>query len=98
MIICLFCLKSLESNQDLKRKESSSGTCEDSDTRGDVLPKRKPTYEWGWLDIDQFVQKLSQEGINDAKVEHGNPGYIIHLVYEGLEGKLTKKNIKFIHD
>lgn len=46
----------------------------------EILPKRKPTYEWGWLDIDQFVQKLSQEGINDAKVEYGNPGYIIHLV------------------
>ncbi|KAK6619622.1 hypothetical protein RUM43_012379 [Polyplax serrata] len=48
-------------------------------TSDDILPKRKPSYEWGWLDIDQFVQKLSQEGINDAKVEHGNPGYIIHL-------------------
>lgn len=46
----------------------------------DILPHRKPSYEWGWLDIEQFVQKLSQEGITDAKVEHGNPGYIIHLV------------------
>ncbi|KAL0267847.1 UNVERIFIED_CONTAM: hypothetical protein PYX00_010000 [Menopon gallinae] len=45
----------------------------------DILPNRKPSYEWGWLDIEQFVQKLSQEGITDAKVEHGNPGYIIHL-------------------
>lgn len=46
----------------------------------EIYFKRKPTYEWGWVDIDQFAQKMSHEGIHDAKIDHGSPGYIIHLV------------------
>jgi integrator complex subunit 9 len=41
---------------------------------------RQLKYEWGSLDVDLFVQKLKQEGISDAKVEHSNAGFIIHLV------------------
>lgn len=44
---------------------------------GEPIPNCQ--YEFGSLDIDQFVQKLSHEGITDAKVEPGTNGYIIHL-------------------
>lgn len=36
-------------------------------------------YEWGSLNVVQFVQKLNQEGITDAKVEPNANGFIIHL-------------------
>ncbi|KAF6213099.1 hypothetical protein GE061_010814 [Apolygus lucorum] len=36
-------------------------------------------YEWGALDVDVFVRKLKQEGINDVKIEPNGSGYIIHL-------------------
>ncbi|KAL1123383.1 hypothetical protein AAG570_002465 [Ranatra chinensis] len=45
---------------------------------------RQLKYEWGNLDIDQFVQKLNQEGIKDAKVERSNTGFIIHLEEDTL--------------
>lgn len=37
-------------------------------------------YEWGSLNVADFVQKLSQEGITNAKVEPSGSGVIIHLV------------------
>lgn len=38
-------------------------------------------YEWGTLNITELLQKLQQEGINDAKVEsHGGNIVVIHLV------------------
>lgn len=63
-----------------KKNGDASSTSKKKFLPEDILTKRKPTYEWGWLDIEQFVQKLSEEGITDAKVEPGNTGYIIHLV------------------
>lgn len=36
-------------------------------TQEEVL--RKTKYEWGQVDVDLFVKKLMQEGINDAKIE-----------------------------
>ncbi|XP_071440808.1 integrator complex subunit 9 [Hetaerina americana] len=51
--------------------------------RVEEVLKRKPTgYTWGSLDIDDFIQKITQEGITDAKVEQGSSGYIIHLQNE----------------
>lgn len=37
-------------------------------------------YEWGSLNVMDFVQKLAQEGITNAKVDHGPNVVIIHLV------------------
>lgn len=39
-------------------------------------------YEWSNLEVDEFVRKLAQEGITDAKVERGPNGCIIHLQRE----------------
>lgn len=36
-------------------------------------------YEWGSLDIEHFVQRLSLDGITNAKVEKNKTGCIIHL-------------------
>lgn len=51
---------------------------------GDVIEEKKPLkniqYEWGSLNVMDFVQKLAQEGITDAKVEPSASGVIIHLV------------------
>ncbi|CAH1979177.1 unnamed protein product [Acanthoscelides obtectus] len=46
--------------------------------------KSKPVkYEWGTLNITEFLQKLSQEGITDAKVESlGGNVVVIHLQAE----------------
>lgn len=46
----------------------------------DILNKKPRNYTWGSLDIDEFIQKITQEGITDAKVEQVASGYIIHLV------------------
>jgi glutaredoxin 2 len=46
----------------------------------DILNKKPCNYTWGSLDIDEFIQKITQEGITDAKVEQVPSGYIIHLV------------------
>lgn len=35
----------------------------------DILNKKPRNYTWGSLDIDEFIQKITQEGITDAKVE-----------------------------
>lgn len=37
-------------------------------------------YEWGNVNISEFIQKLTKEGITDAKVEPGGNGVVIHLV------------------
>lgn len=37
-------------------------------------------YEWGNVNISEFIQKLTKEGITDAKVEPGGTGVMIHLV------------------
>ncbi|KAF5285910.1 hypothetical protein FQA39_LY04371 [Lamprigera yunnana] len=36
-------------------------------------------YEWGLVNITEFLQKLAQEGIIDAKVEPSGNGVMIHL-------------------
>uniref|UniRef100_A0A1B6CJW2 Beta-Casp domain-containing protein n=1 Tax=Clastoptera arizonana TaxID=38151 RepID=A0A1B6CJW2_9HEMI len=41
--------------------------------------KSKSFFEFGTVDIDQFVQRLNLEGFIDAKVEPGSTGFIIHL-------------------
>lgn len=35
---------------------------------------RKTKYEWGQVDVDLFIKKLMQEGINDVKIEHCGGG------------------------
>lgn len=37
-------------------------------------------YEWGNVNISEFLQKLSQEGIHDAKVESSGSSVMIHFV------------------
>ncbi|KAK9744744.1 Metallo-beta-lactamase superfamily [Popillia japonica] len=39
-------------------------------------------YEWGNVNISEFIQKLTKEGITDAKVEPGGNGVMIHLLHE----------------
>lgn len=46
----------------------------------DMLLLKKTSYEHGWLDPDQFMKRLEQEGIKDATRGTGNSGSIIHLV------------------
>ena len=41
-------------------------------TQEEVL--RKTKYEWGQVDVDLFVKKLMQEGINDVKIEQIGAG------------------------
>lgn len=41
-------------------------------------------YEFGSLDIDQFIQRLAMDGIKNAKLEPGPSGYIIHLQDEDV--------------
>lgn len=41
---------------------------------------KKTSYEHGWLDPDQFMKRLEQEGIKDATRGTGSSGSIIHLV------------------
>ncbi|XP_019872294.2 integrator complex subunit 9 [Aethina tumida] len=44
--------------------------------------KKNVKYEWGSLNLNEFIHKLSQEGISDAKVEtHGNV-VVVHLQEE----------------
>ncbi|GAB6018889.1 hypothetical protein CHUAL_000547 [Chamberlinius hualienensis] len=45
-------------------------------------PKHPGNYTWGKLNIDEFIQKLAQNKIFDAKVEEVSTGYIIHLQNE----------------
>lgn len=35
---------------------------------------RKTKYEWGQVDVDLFIKKLMQEGINDVKIEQSGGG------------------------
>lgn len=42
---------------------------------------RNVKYEWGTLNTTEFLQKLAQEGITDAKVESlGGNVVVVHLV------------------
>lgn len=49
-----------------------------------LLPDNKMAgnvkYEWGNLNINDFLQKLAKDGIQDAKVEPSGNGVMIHLV------------------
>lgn len=35
---------------------------------------RKTKYEWGQVDVDLFIKKLMQDGINDVKIEQSGGG------------------------
>ncbi|XP_063226074.1 integrator complex subunit 9 [Bacillus rossius redtenbacheri] len=48
----------------------------------DFASIKPDSYTWGSLNVEEFIQKISQEGITDAKVEKGASGYIIHLPQE----------------
>lgn len=56
-------------------------------------------YEWGTLNTTEFLQKLAQEGITDAKVESlGGNVVVIHLVsfitFEVISAR--NENVDFI--
>lgn len=44
------------------------------------LLNKNVKYEWGSVNINEFKQKLFQEGITDAKVESRGENVVIHLV------------------
>lgn len=46
----------------------------------DGVIQKKVNYEWGSVNIGEFLQKLSQEGIQDAKVESTGNSVMIHFV------------------
>lgn len=46
----------------------------------DVKVQKEVRYEWGNLNVTEFLQKLAQDGIVDAKVESSANGVMIHLV------------------
>uniref|UniRef100_A0A1B6MCP8 Beta-Casp domain-containing protein n=1 Tax=Graphocephala atropunctata TaxID=36148 RepID=A0A1B6MCP8_9HEMI len=69
-----FILESLKPEDDVA--STSSGVTR---LRNPGEPMRNLQYEYGPLGIDQFVQRLNQEGISDAKIEPHKNGYIIHL-------------------
>ncbi|XP_014246665.1 integrator complex subunit 9 [Cimex lectularius] len=53
---------------------------------------KSPRYEWGTLDVENFIKRLKQEGINDTKVEHNMGGYIIHLQEEDTVIQIEDSN------
>lgn len=67
------------SESDGKQTEQPGSSKKQQSTDEAPLLKRR-TYEWGWLDADQFMKRLEQEGIKDASRSTGNSGSIIHLV------------------
>nr|CAD7204164.1 unnamed protein product [Timema douglasi] len=50
----------------------------------DLLRIKPENYTWGSLNVDDFIQKISLEGITDAKVEQSSAGYIIHMPKEDV--------------
>lgn len=66
--------------EETEAKSTSTGSKKRNRVAEEILNKKPGNYTWGSLDIDEFVQKITQEGITDAKVTKGSTGYIIHLV------------------
>lgn len=66
----------------LKEAVSASWRSKKRDARSanETKQLKNIQYEWGSLNVADFVQKLAQEGITDAKVEPSANGVIIHLV------------------
>lgn len=48
----------------------------------DDIVQKNVKYEWGNINVNEFLQKLSKEGITDAKVESSGGSVMIHLVYQ----------------
>lgn len=67
----LFLKQSIDDRQNLKRKPSAP-------LKEEVLKDRK--YEYGNLDAQELLQKLNQEGIHGAKLQHTTTSTSIHLV------------------
>lgn len=65
--------------EETEAKSTSTGSKKRNRVAEEILNKKPGNYTWGSLDIDEFVQKITQEGITDAKVTKGSTGYIIHL-------------------
>lgn len=47
---------------------------------GDTVIPKNITYEFGNVNVTEFLQKLAQEGICDAKVDGIGNSVMIHLV------------------
>lgn len=47
---------------------------------GEKTLQKNIRYEWGNVNVNEFLQKLSKEGITDAKVESIGSSVMIHLV------------------
>lgn len=52
--------------------------------------KKNVKYEWGNINVNEFLQKLNKEGITDAKVESSGNSVMIHLV------SLNSNKLRFI--
>lgn len=48
--------------------------------QGENIVTNNVKYEWGNINVNEFLQKLNKEGINDAKVESSGNSVMIHLV------------------
>lgn len=46
----------------------------------EVFLQKNITYEWSSINVSEFLQKLAQEGIHDAKVESSGNSVMIHFV------------------
>ncbi|GAB0091728.1 Integrator complex subunit 9 [Sergentomyia squamirostris] len=54
---------------------------DDDDSRS-CVPIKAAKCEWGALDIDLFVKKITQDGITDIKIEKSGAGVVIRLPNE----------------
>ncbi|XP_031353559.1 integrator complex subunit 9-like isoform X2 [Photinus pyralis] len=60
------------------------------DAGGENKLQKGTHYEWGLVNVTEFLQKLAQEGIIDAKVEPSGNGVMIHLVSFVIQGVPTE--------
>ena len=60
-------------------KPLTSTTSSWTPSQGSVLPPPS-NYSWGSLDLQLFMQALTQAGLYDSRLEHTPTGTVIHLV------------------
>lgn len=77
-------------NQDINDRKQNVAP-----TRETILKNTK--YEWGTLDVENFIKKLNQDGITDIKVEHTDSGLsTITLPNENTVIKIENKSSHII--
>ncbi|XP_013393860.1 integrator complex subunit 9 [Lingula anatina] len=66
-------------NQHTLKPLQTSGLKRKLETSSD---RKRRSYFWGALDVQEFVDKLNKEGLTDVKVEDSAEGHIVHLPNE----------------